>query len=438
MSLRRNIAALKDGIHRVSTLIHRHLFLFPALALALATATPAMAAKGPFILVDAESGKVIAQHEAGRQWYPASITKLMTVYVTFRAIRAGRVTFDTPLAVSANALAQPPSKMGFGVGVQITVDNALKMLMVKSANDIAVVLAEGIGGGVPAFVAEMNKMADELGMNGTQYRNPHGLPDDEQVTTARDMALLARALMREFPEHELIFRIPAIRVGKRILRNHNRLIDRYPGADGMKTGFICSGGYNVVATAKRGDRHLIAVVLGAHSAYERTEDAARLFEAGFGGSLSLASLFAANKPTLDKVENLAVGPVDLRDQICSRKRRRPAAEADDEEDPEAADPESGLAVIRAGSKQSFLIDLPPSMPPLRVFVGTASKPNFEPVLPAASRKAKRTKAKAKTKAKPDTKAKPAAREKAAPKAKATSKTKDAPKAKAAPKKKTKQ
>ncbi len=320
-----------------------HWLLFPALALALALAaiSPAAAAKGPFILVDAESGKVIAQHEPGRQWYPASITKLMTVYVTFRAIRAGRVTFDTPLTVSANAQAQPPSKMGFPVGTQITVDNALKILMVKSANDIAVVLAEGVGGGVPAFVAEMNKMADELGMNGTQYRNPHGLPDDEQVTTARDMALLARALMREFPEHELFFRIPAIRVGKRILRNHNRLIDRYPGADGMKTGFICSGGYNVVATAKRGDKHLIAVVLGAHSSYERTEDATRLFEAGFGGSLSLASLFAA-KPMLDKVENVAVGPVDLRDEICSRKRRRKAAEADDDEDPETTDPEFGL------------------------------------------------------------------------------------------------
>jgi len=410
----------------VSILIRRHLFLFPAFALALAAIAPAAAAKGPFILVDAESGKVIAQHEAGRQWYPASITKLMTVYVTFRAIRAGRVAFDTPLTVSVNALAQPPSKMGFSVGVQITIDNALKILMVKSANDIAVVLAEGVGGSVPAFVAEMNKMADELGMNGTQYRNPHGLPDDQQVTTARDMALLARALMREFPEHELFFRIPAIRVGKRLLRNHNRLIDRYPGADGMKTGFICSGGYNVVATAKRGDKHLIAVVLGAHSSYERTEDATRLFEAGFGGSLSLASLFTA-KPTLDKVENVAVGPVDLRDQICSRKRRRQAVEADDDEDPEAADPESGLAVIRAGSKQSFLIDLPPSMPPIRVFIGPASKPNFEPVLPVASRKGKRTKAKAKakskTKKKSDTKAKSAAREKAASKAKAAPKQK---------------
>ncbi len=417
-----------------------HWLLFPALALALATAAPAVAAKGPFILVDAESGKVIAQHEAGRQWYPASITKLMTVYVTFRAIRAGKVAFDTPLTVSANALAQPPSKMGFPVGTQITIDNALKILMVKSANDIAVVVAEGVSGSVPAFVAEMNKATEELGMNGTQYRNPHGLPDDEQVTTARDMALLARALMREFPEHELLFRIPALRVGKRILRNHNKLIDRYPGADGMKTGFICSGGYNVVATAKRNGKHLIAVVLGSHSSSERTEDAARLFEAGFGSSVSLASLFAASKPTLDKVENVAVGPVDLRDQICSGKRRRKAveaAEADDDEDPEAIDPESGLAVIRAGSKQSFLIDLPPSMPPIRVFVGPASKPNFEPVVPAGSRKAKRTKAKTKTKAKSDAKAKPAAKDKAAQKAKAAPKAKDAPKVKAASKQKSK-
>ena len=411
-----------------------HWLLFPALALALATATPVAAAKGPFILVDSESGKVIAQHEAGRQWYPASITKLMTVYVTFRAIRAGRVAFDTPLTVSANALAQPPSKMGFPVGTQITIDNALKLLMVKSANDIAVVLAEGISGSVPAFVAEMNKMTEELGMNGTQYRNPHGLPDDEQVTTARDMALLARALIREFPEHELLFRIPALRVGKRLLRNHNKLIDRYPGADGMKTGFICSGGYNVVATAKRGNKHLIVVVLGSHSSSERTEDAARLFEAGFGGSPSLASLFTA-KPTLDKVENVAVGPVDLRDQICSRKRRRHAAEADDDEDLEAADPESGLAMILTAPKQSFLVDLPPSMPPIRVFVGPASKPNFEPVLPVASRKAKRTKAKTKAKAK--TKIKTRTKAKSDTAAKLAAKERPAPKAKAAPKRKSK-
>ena len=134
------------------------------------------------------------------------------------------------------------------------------------------------------------------------------------------------------------------------------------------------------------------------------------------------------------MENVAVGPVDLRDEICNRKRRRKVAEADDDEDPEA-DPESGLAVIRAGSKTNFLIDLPPSMPPIRVFVGPASKPNFEPVVPVASRKAKRTRAKTKTKS--DTKAKPAAREKAAPKAKPEPKAKDAPKAKAAPKKKSK-
>lgn len=162
--------------------------------------------------------------------------------------------------------------------------------MVKSANDMAVVLAEGVGGNVENFVSLMNANAQALGMTATRFRNPHGLPDDEQVTTARDMAILARALIKEFPEHEAYFRIPTIQVGKRLLRNFNRLIDRYPGADGMKTGFICSSGFNLVASAHRGTQRLIAVVLGSHNAVARAEQAASLFERGFQAGSGLEVL----------------------------------------------------------------------------------------------------------------------------------------------------
>ncbi len=165
---------------------------------------------GPYLVMDAATGRVIAHSEAGQPWYPASITKLMTAFVTFRAMRDGRVTPETLLTVSPNAVAQSPSKMGFAAGTRVTVDNALKMLMVKSANDMAVTLAEGIGGSYEKFIAEMNRTARELGMTATHYANPNGLPDEGQVTSARDMAILARAIIREFPEHEMMFRIPAI------------------------------------------------------------------------------------------------------------------------------------------------------------------------------------------------------------------------------------
>ncbi len=179
------------------------------LIVAVGAALAGPAAAGPYILIDAESGKVIAQHDAGQPWHPASVTKLMTTYVTFRAMREGRVQPTTLLNVSEIATAQAPSKMGFAVGTKVTVDNALKMLMVKSANDMAVVLAEGVGGTLSDFVTEMNRVAAQLGMTGTRFINPHGLPADEQITTARDMAILGRAIMREFPEHEMLFRIPA-------------------------------------------------------------------------------------------------------------------------------------------------------------------------------------------------------------------------------------
>ncbi|OZA93310.1 MAG: D-alanyl-D-alanine carboxypeptidase, partial [Rhizobiales bacterium 39-66-18] len=255
----------------------RRLTLAIAALGALATAGHAT----PILLVEADTGKVLEQQEAGKPWYPASVTKLMTVYVALNAMREGRITPDTLMTVSPYAASMQPTKMGFAPGTQVTLDNALKMLLVKSANDMAVVIAEGVGGSVPSFVAEMNDTAARLGMAGSHFENPNGLPNSDQFTTARDLAVLARALIYHFPEHEMLFRIPAIKIGKRVLRNYNRLIDRYPGADGMKTGFICASGFNLVATATRGNKRLIAVILGAPSGVARTEQAALLFEKGF-------------------------------------------------------------------------------------------------------------------------------------------------------------
>jgi D-alanyl-D-alanine carboxypeptidase len=358
---------------------HRRL---PSLRVALvaicATSIAAPAAAGPYLLVDAQSGRVIAQSDAGKPWHPASVTKLMTTYLAFRAMRDGVIEANTLFEVSDRAMAQPPSKMGFKAGTQITVDNAIKMLMVRSANDIAVVIAEGLSGTTDAFVAKMNRTAAELGMDGTHFANPHGLPEDSQITTARDMAILARAIVREFPEYELYFRIPAIQLGKRVIRNHNRLIDRYPGADGMKTGFICSSGFNVVAGASRGGKRLIAVVFGAYSAAQRAEDAAKLFERGFTRDGALATLLDNEIGNLEAIRNVGGTPTDLREQMCNPKRKRPAAESDvdddDEEEAAAADSKNGAkGKAKQVKSASLLGGLNESMPPIRVFTGPPPK-----------------------------------------------------------------
>jgi D-alanyl-D-alanine carboxypeptidase len=312
--------------------------------LALMMASPALA--GPMLLADAASGEVIFQREAGRPWYPASVTKLMTTYVALSQMREGKVRPETLITFTANAEAQDPSKMGFKAGTQLTLENALRMLMVKSANDVAVAIAEGLGGSVEGFAEEMNARAQRLGMSGSHFVNPHGLPNPEQYTTARDMAVLARALIRDFPEAEALFRIPAIKLGKIRMRNHNGLLHSYQGVDGMKTGFICASGFNVVASASRGGKRLIAVVFGGSSASDRNETAAALFEKGFQPSFSL---FGSRPPSLDQLDNAGGAPGDMREVVCGKGKRRPAETDDDEPSAAAAtssDPDGIYAAVR--------------------------------------------------------------------------------------------
>ena len=263
-------------------LLPRNSFNWIFLAAALAVVAPRVAHAEALLVVEADTGKVLQADNATMPWYPASVTKIMTAYVTLKAVKEGRLSLDTVLTVSPTAASQSPSKMGFRPGIQVTVDNALKMMMVKSANDMAVVLAEGVGGSVDGFSAMMNQTAQKLGMTQTSYVNPNGLPADGQITSARDLAILARAVIRDLPEYEYFMHIPSIRYGRRITQNFNKLIGRYPGADGFKTGFICASGYNLVASATRNGKRLIAVVLGASSGQARAVRAAQLLERGFG------------------------------------------------------------------------------------------------------------------------------------------------------------
>jgi D-alanyl-D-alanine carboxypeptidase len=295
---------------------------------AFAIAVPRVVHAEATLVIEADTGKVLEAQNATYPWYPASVTKLMTAYVTLTAVKEGRTTLDTLLTVSPVAASQSPSKMGFRPGTQVTVDNALKMMLVKSANDMAVVLAEGVGGSIDGFSAQMNQAAQKLGMTQTSYVNPNGLPADGQITSARDLAMLARAIIRDLPEYEYFVHIPSIRFGRKVTQNFNKLIGRYPGADGFKTGFICASGYNLVASATRNGKRLIAVVLGSTSGQMRAVRAAQLLERGFANN-TLSWL----RPSLGTVDNLApidASPPNLRDEMCNGKRHKPASDEDED------------------------------------------------------------------------------------------------------------
>jgi len=345
-------------------------------------ATPAQAEAT--ILIDAQSGQVLEDHNATSPWYPASLSKLMTLYVTLSAIRDHRIAFDTLFTVSRDAAAQAPTKMGFPIGTQVTVDNAVKMMMVKSANDMAVLLAEGIDGSIDKFAQEMTETAHRLGMSETNYVNPNGLPADGQITSARDLAILARALIREFPQYSLYWHIPAIQYGRRITRNYNPLIGRFPGADGMKTGFICASGFNLVATASQKNKELIAVVLGAPSGAARAVKAAELLESGFRKN-PLAWL-VPSPGTVDQLQPIDSPPPDLKDEMCGPHRKRMRqAEADDDETTQASVGDYHqqfsilLSALRAPTaKNEKLLPDSGTVVPIVVYTGPTRPPGERP------------------------------------------------------------
>jgi len=351
---------------------------FLALGIAVLTGSAlgiGRAAAEATLVIEADSGKVLHAEHATYPWYPASTTKLMTMYLTLKAVKEKRITLDTLFTVSANAVAQAPSKMGFALGTTVTVDNALKMMMVKSANDISVVLAEGVSGSIEKFADDMNATSKRLGMTQSSWVNPNGLPADEQITSARDMAMLARAILRDLPEYEMYWHIPAIKFGRRVMRNTNSLIGRYPDADGMKTGFICASGFNVVASATRNGRKLIVVVFGSRSGAVRSEKAAQLFEKGFNSG-GLGWLMPS-LGSVDALQPVAAAPPNLREEMCGKNRKRPAKEEDDDEQVQAssdADPSSALAMTiqQLGNKPKagpVLQDYAITTPPIAVWAG---------------------------------------------------------------------
>ncbi|WP_319496432.1 D-alanyl-D-alanine carboxypeptidase family protein [uncultured Cohaesibacter sp.] len=270
--------------------------------------------QNPMLLMDVATGNVLYQKNANQKWYPASLTKLMTAYVIFRAIETGEISEDSVLTVSEHALSYPPAKMGLPVGTKLTVGNALRMMLVKSANDIAAALAERVGGSEAGFAERMNAEAQRLGMHASHFVNANGLYASGHVSSARDMAVVARQILIEFPQYSTLFQIPAIRHGKRVLRSYNTLLEHFRGANGMKTGFVCASGYNIVGAATRNGRQLMAVVMGAPTSQIRAETAAFLLTEGFERQDMRAG---AGVPI---TQETAFGPIssvgDMRSQVC--------------------------------------------------------------------------------------------------------------------------
>lgn len=238
-------------------------------------------AKYAAIVMDAATGEILYARQADSKRFPASVTKIMTLYLTFEALSKGQIKLTDRVMVSPHAAAQPPSKLGLAAGESASVDEAIRAMCTKSANDMAVAMAEKLGGSEQAFAAMMTRKAAELGMSNTHYADASGLPDARQISTAHDIAILSRAVLRDFPAYYPYFSEASWTFHGRSERNHNHLLEKEPGVDGIKTGYTNGSGFNLAASAKRDGRRMIVVVLGGSSASSRDAHVVELLNAGF-------------------------------------------------------------------------------------------------------------------------------------------------------------
>lgn len=252
-----------------------------AIGLGFALANQAFAAETAAIVLDADTGAILHAEAIDQPAYPASLAKMMTLYLTFKSLKKRDLLPQTRLTASARAARQRPSRLGLRKGDRLSVEQAILALVTKSANDAAVVLAEGLAKSEPAFAERMNETAARLGMQKTHFQNASGLHDREQISTPRDLALLAGALFRDFPEYAPYFAVRKFRFGNRTYQNRNRLLESYPGADGIKTGYVRASGYNLAASVRRGKTRFIGIVLGEKSPDAREKLMRSLFDRAF-------------------------------------------------------------------------------------------------------------------------------------------------------------
>jgi len=298
--------------------VHWQRFWFFRLSalVAMLVLASSLARANPMLLVDMQTGEVLFARDAGLPWHPASLTKLTTALLVFKAIDAGRISLDTKVIISRRAAKMPPSRSGLPVDTALTMGDALNLLIVKSANDIAIAVAETVSGSVENFVAEMNLLAREMGLSATYFVNPNGLNDNSQVTSARDLALVSLYILRHYPQYGSIFATSIVRLNGKSLHTYNKLLTEFAGTTGMKTGFVCAAGMNIVVTVKRDGRNLLAVVLGASSERERAQMAAKMIVEALAGKYpGDGKLVAeiANRPDL--------APTNMRPLICGAEEK---------------------------------------------------------------------------------------------------------------------
>ncbi|MFQ6016602.1 MAG: D-alanyl-D-alanine carboxypeptidase family protein [Kiloniellaceae bacterium] len=299
----------------------------------LLLATAEAQARYASIVIDADTGVVLHETNADTRNYPASLVKMMTLYLAFEALDSGRLTLDQKLTVSRRAAGMPAARLGLKKGQTITVKDAILALVIKSANDAAVVVAEALASRETSFARVMSKKARALGMNRTSFRNASGLPNRRQLSTARDLATLARALIRDFPQYYHFFKTKTFRYRGRTHRNHNRLLRTYAGADGIKTGYIRASGFNLVASVVRDGRRLIAVVLGGRTPRSRDRHVAKLLDRSFA-KLASRRIERLPGPPRRKPVSIAAATSTAAD---------PAAPRPAEPEPEVAPAEMGSA-----------------------------------------------------------------------------------------------
>ncbi|MFN7092737.1 MAG: D-alanyl-D-alanine carboxypeptidase family protein [Allorhizobium sp.] len=266
----------------------------------------------PVLVVDTGTREVLYQEEAGRPWYPASTTKLMTALVVFEALRAAEIILSTPVTMSRNAVSQPFTNSDLTVGRSMTLEDALFAMLTASANDVAVAVAESVASDEASFIGRMNETAKRIGLTGTHFASPNGLYDPQNYTTARDLAILGMHLDQAFPEYRRFFQASAVTIDGKELESNNELLTRFPGTVGMKTGFLCASGRTFVGLAAQNEKRIMVVILGATTERERTERSAKFLTEAFSGQL------ASDAGLVDTLNNETdVKPEDMRVRLCT-------------------------------------------------------------------------------------------------------------------------
>jgi D-alanyl-D-alanine carboxypeptidase len=326
-------------------------------------------------VVDANSGAVMQATNADSPRHPASLTKIMTLYLLFERLEVGKIKMSTEMPASAHAAAQAPSKLGLKPGESIRVETAIRAIVTKSANDVAVIVAEALAGDEPDFARLMTAKARALGMTHTAYYNASGLPDDKQITTARDQAVLGRAIHDRFPQYYRYFSTRTFEFRGEEMRNHNHLLGSVPGVDGIKTGYIHDSGFNIVTSVQRDNRHLVAVVFGGRTANARDALVRSLID----NNINIAAVKRTAPPVVEGWETAEAWAKDSKEDKDSKEKVVAAAPlpAPDAPTPGSTDPIKPNAVktftVHPGTmRTASLSPLPSDSPKLMPAPATAS------------------------------------------------------------------